>query len=226
MKTSGYIAFFDLDGTVTAVNSGYALVRTARDNKLIAISGVVNAIMLSLVYKLHLSPAKTIINDMGRWLKGMRVDLLTEVANEAVVKYLVGSVYEKAVEEIEYHRSKNAEVALLSSAVSEICSPMAEFLGVQTIICTEMEKVNGLLTGFAESTYCYGDEKARRLHSYCRQRSFDLRDAYYYADSFADIDALEAVGHPVCINPDRILKKTAGERNWQVRTWNSIADKK
>jgi hypothetical protein len=28
---------------------------------------------------------------------------------------------------------------------------------------------------------------------------------------------LEAVGHPVAVNPDRVLAKVAGERNWMVR---------
>jgi HAD superfamily hydrolase (TIGR01490 family) len=226
METSKYIVFLDLDGTVTSVNSGYALVRTARTRKLIGLRGISNALILSMVYRLQLFPAGEIINSMGRWLRGIRSDILSEVALTAVENFLKGSVYEDALKEIEYHKSQNAALALLSSAVSEICRPMADYLGVHYIICTEMEKVNGFLTGCPESDYCFGPEKKERLHTFCENNGFNLSKAYYYADSCSDLEALESVGNPICVNPDKRLKKTALERNWQIRSWKSGISKK
>ena len=226
MEASKYIVFLDLDGTLIADNSGYSLIRTAYNRKLIGFTGVVNAILLSLVYKLHLAPEQKIINSMGSWLKGMPIAVFQEVAGEAVQKYLINSVYEKAAEEIEFHRSKNAELAILSSAVEQICQPLAAYLGVHHIICTEMKEEAGLLTGNTESGYCYGIEKGRRLISFCEQNGFDRARAYYYADSFADLNALESVGNPVCVNPDKRLKRTALRESWQIRSWEIQALKK
>ena len=48
-------------------------------------------------------------------------------------------------------------------------------------------------------------EKAHEAHVIAETLGIDLTQSYAYADSRADIDLLEAVGHPIAINPDRYL---------------------
>jgi phosphoserine phosphatase len=36
----------------------------------------------------------------------------------------------------------------------------------------------------------------------------------------SDIHVFEAVGHPVCINPDSKLRKYAIAKNWSLPEWN------
>ena len=48
-------------------------------------------------------------------------------------------------------------------------------------------------------------------------RGIDLAASYAYSDSATDIPMLEAVGHPVAVNPDRELARVAAEREWEVR---------
>ena len=45
----------------------------------------------------------------------------------------------------------------------------------------------------------------------------DLAESSAYRDSYTDLPMLEAVGHPVAVNPDRVLAKVAREREWEVR---------
>ena len=45
----------------------------------------------------------------------------------------------------------------------------------------------------------------------------DLSSSYAYSDSITDLPMLEAVGHPVAVNPDRDLRRIAAERGWHVR---------
>jgi hypothetical protein len=47
----------------------------------------------------------------------------------------------------------------------------------------------------------------------------DLAASYAYSDSYTDAPMLEAVGHPVAVNPDRVLLKLAREKGWEVRTF-------
>ena len=42
---------------------------------------------------------------------------------------------------------------------------------------------------------------------------------YSYSDSFTDLPMLEAVGHPVAVNPDRPLARVARERAWETATF-------
>jgi len=44
----------------------------------------------------------------------------------------------------------------------------------------------------------------------------DLASSYAYSDSITDLPMLEAVGHPVAVNPDRPLLRVARERDWEV----------
>ena len=37
-----------------------------------------------------------------------------------------------------------------------------------------------------------------------------------YSDSYTDLPMLEAVGHPVAVNPDRVLAKAGPTRDWEV----------
>jgi hypothetical protein len=44
----------------------------------------------------------------------------------------------------------------------------------------------------------------------------DLDESSAYSDSYTDLPMLEAVGHPVAVNADRVLAKVARERGWEV----------
>ena len=48
------------------------------------------------------------------------------------------------------------------------------------------------------------------------QHGIDLGPSYAYSDSATDLPMLEAVGHPVAVNPDRGLLRVAREREWEV----------
>jgi hypothetical protein len=45
----------------------------------------------------------------------------------------------------------------------------------------------------------------------------DMEASFAYSDSATDVPMLEAVGHPVVVNPDRVLARLARDRGWEVR---------
>ena len=47
----------------------------------------------------------------------------------------------------------------------------------------------------------------------------DLAASYAYSDSVTDLPMLEAVGHPVAVNPDKDLAREAKEREWEIRVF-------
>ena len=49
------------------------------------------------------------------------------------------------------------------------------------------------------------------------REGLDLAGSYAYSDSITDLPMLEAVGHPVAVNPDRELRREADRRGWQIR---------
>jgi phosphoserine phosphatase len=57
--------------------------------------------------------------------------------------------------------------------------------------------------------------------AYCKKNNCSPLNSWYYCDSISDLPALEIVGNPVCVNPDRKLKKTAIKRGWKILSWGN-----
>jgi HAD superfamily hydrolase (TIGR01490 family) len=216
-----YIAFFDLDQTITRSISGRALARGAYRKGLLTHWDLINAIFLSLEFRLKLKDPSRIIDEMVSWVKGIPENSIVDLCSEVLQKVLLPSVYKEAVSEIEFHKAKNAKVVLLSSALTTVCQEMAIHLNIDDIICSELEVKNGYLTGRPIGHICYGEEKSIRLLEYCKKNNSSPSDAWYYGDSISDLHALNAVGNPVCVNPDKKLNKAAIKRGWKVLSWKT-----
>src|SRR5205814_7527926 len=65
--------------------------------------------------------------------------------------------------------------------------------------------------------YAYGENKAVAMRDIAEREGIDLAESWAYSDSATDLPMLEAVGHPVVVNPDRELARVARERGWDVR---------
>jgi HAD superfamily hydrolase (TIGR01490 family) len=215
-----YIVFFDLDQTITKSISGKELAKGAFRKGLLTHWDLVKAIVLSLLFRFNLKGQLKIIDDMVSWVKGIPEKTITDLCYEVFHEVLLPSVYSGARSEIEFHRSKNAKLVILSSALTPICCEMAKSLRMDDILCSELEVMNGFMTGRPVGHLCFGSEKAVRLNEYCRINNFAPTDAWCYGDSISDLTALEAVGNPVCINPGRELKNIATKRGWKILKWD------
>ena len=214
-----YIAFFDLDKTLLSVNSGSLLVRQAYKNKIMGTGDILNAIIQGYLYRFKLRETNLIISKMGTWLKGIRQESIDELCRDVVNRYLIKNIRPEIKDEIAFHRENNAGIIILSSAITSICEPFGKFLGVDDIICTTMENEQGTLTGKPVGNYCFDNEKRIRLLSWCEKNNYDPGEAWYYADSISDLPALEAVGQPVCVCPDKKLAGVARRKNWRIYNW-------
>jgi HAD superfamily hydrolase (TIGR01490 family) len=158
---------------------------------------------------------------MISWVKGIPQNSMVEMCSEVFHEVLLPSVYKEVRAEIEFHKVKNAKVVILSSALIAICQEMAKNLNIDDIICSELEVKDGYLTGRPIGHICYGEEKSIRLRAYCEKNNSPPSNAWFYSDSISDLPALNIVGNPVCVNPDKKLKKTAIKRGWKVLSWKS-----
>ena len=216
-----YIAFFDLDQTLTNSISGRALTSGAYRQGLMSRRELLNAIFLSIAFRLKLKDQLKIIDRMVSWVRGIPEKTIAELCYKVFNQDLLPSVYTEAKTEIGIHKSKNAKVVILSSALSIICQEMAKNLNFDDILCSELEVKDGYMTGFPVGHLCFGQEKAVRLKEYCKTNNSSPSDAWYYGDSISDLPALLSVGHPVCVNPDYKLKKTAIKRDWKIVNWKN-----
>ena len=88
-------------------------------------------------------------------------------------------------------------------------APLARYLGVDEAIASRAKlDADGRYTGEVDF-YSYGPFKAEAMRDLAAERGIDLEASYAYSDSITDLPMLEAVGHPVAVNPDRELARVA-----------------
>jgi phosphoserine phosphatase len=126
-KNSGnnYVAFFDIDRTITKEISGHSLVRVAFRKGHMSHVDLARAVYFSLVYKLNLRDPLKIINNMVTWVRGMTERTLMELCHEVFHEILLPSVYSEARSEIDFHKARNAKVVILSSSLAQICNDLS-----------------------------------------------------------------------------------------------------
>ncbi len=217
---NSYIAFFDLDRTITGAISGNVLAREAYKKGLMSLSDIKHAIWLLILYKISLRDPVKIINEMAAWVKNVPEVLFNQLSAEISKNILIPAVYTEAIKEINMHKENGAKTVILSTTPVSIGREMAKVLGMDDIICSELEVENGLFTGRSIGPLCYGEEKAIRMKKYCESRKCNPEDSWYYGDSIADFPALSLTGTPVCINPDKKLLKRARQKGWKIYFWN------
>jgi HAD superfamily hydrolase (TIGR01490 family) len=125
-------------------------------------------------------------------------------------------IRERAVALVESHA--DALRAIVTATNRFITRPIARELGIDHLIATEIEEVDGRFTGKPRGTPCFREGKIERLHEWLEERGERLGDyeSWFYSDSLNDLPLLERVDHPVAVDPDAILRGKAEERGWPV----------
>lgn len=218
-KTIQKIAFFDIDYTILKINSGEALIKQAYRKRLISTIGIAKAIYAGLQYKYSLRDAQKIIDKMGGWLKGFSEEKINKVAEEIFHKDILPNIRPNIIKEIDRLKKQGTEIVILSSSIQSVCIPLGEHLDFDEVLCSELEVKDGKYTGRPVGQFCFRKEKLIRLKEFCDKRGCDLKDASYYADSIDDLPALEKVGYPICVSPDKKLTGEAQKRGWIVQNW-------
>jgi len=212
-------AFFDLDKTVIAKASIAAFGRPLYQGGLINRRLIVRAVVSQIVY-LHLGASEQKLDRMRESLltltKGWDQQQIREIVREALEETVEPIIYAEALDLIEAHRAAGHKVYLVSASPEEIVEPLAEHLGVDGCIATRaVVDGEGRYAGEMDF-YSYGQFKAEAMTELAESEGIDLTESWAYSDSYTDLPMLEAVGHPVAVNPDRVLAKTAREREWEV----------
>ncbi|MGW6427379.1 HAD family hydrolase [Nocardia sp. NPDC055053] len=96
-------------------------------------------------------------------------------------------------------------IVLVSGSFDAALQPLAEAVGAETVLCTELESIQGRYTGEVEQTMV-GSDKSAALRRYSADRSIDLSSCAAFGDHHSDIAMFDLVNHPVVVgSTDREL---------------------
>jgi HAD superfamily hydrolase (TIGR01490 family) len=207
-------AFFDLDRTLIRRSSALALAPAFRAAGLISRRQLAKAAAWQVLFMVrgasHEAVKRASVDGL-QVLRGFTPEELQALVSESMERVLRPLVYAESLDLVERHRRRGEPVYIVSATLQEIVQAIADDLQFDGALGTVCEVVDGRYTGRALRAL-HADAKAACI----RELDFDLSESTAYSDSHTDLAFLEAVGHPVCVNPDRELRRVARERDWPV----------
>lgn len=212
---TGSAAIFDVNGTIFSRDVLLAFVRPLHRAGLLDVRRFFQAYGGQLGYLAgpgtgpgEDSAGRIVSSVMAGW----PVDALEGVIREtlpAVERRL------RMTDVIAEHRAAGRKVFFVSSMPIETVAVIGSHLGADDVAGTEMGTADGVYTGEVE-VLCRGEAKAAAARRLAEKHGVDLAASYAYGDGIGDLPLLGAVGHPVCVEPDRLLRAEAVARGWEV----------
>lgn len=146
-------------------------------------------------------------------------DLLPRFVREVIAPHLNAGSFAL----VEEHRARGDCLAIITATNRIITAPIAAWLGIESLIATEAEVIDGHFTGRVLGVPSMREGKVVRLDQWLGAgnvpgvgRRADLEALTFYTDSINDLPLLEIATVPVAINPDAPLERVARERGWVV----------
>ena len=126
-------------------------------------------------------------------------------------------ITQKARDLIDSHRD-DARV-VITATNSFVTAPIARELGIENLIATEPEEIDGEFTGRVRGVPSFREGKVERLRSWMAEHGIEwghVAETWFYSDSLNDLPLLSLVSHPVAVDPDETLKEHAFRHDWRV----------
>lgn len=150
------------------------------------------------------------------------VEQIERDALEMMTHIIVAKSFPAAIRRVREHRALGHKTILITGALSfnvESLRPLFD-----EIVAAEMSiRPDGTYSGQLSKVPPTGETRAQVLSDYCDANGYSLDECVAYADSTSDLPLLEAVGHPVAVNPETRLAAIARKRGWLVEEWEKAA---
>ncbi len=215
----GAAAFFDLDKTLMQGSSAFQLGRAAYRAGLLDRRQLVSDATANLLFRLRgaTDADSTALRErIANSLRGKRV-VDMERLGPAVLGAILPRIYPQMLALGHDHQDAGRRAYIVTAASSELAEMLARVLAFDGAVGSGVaEVVDGVYTGRPAGAFVYRAAKARAVEELAAREGIDLAASYAYSDSESDVPMLEAVGHPVAVNPDATLARIARERGWDI----------
>lgn len=193
------IAAFDFDGTLTRRDTFTAFLARGLGWPrflwaLLRCSPWLAGYALRLVPN-HVAKARL----MRATLSGRSSEDMQDWTTRWLAQDFPGELRAWTMERLAFHRQAGHCCVLVSASPDIYLTRVAEQLGFDALLCTEMAVENGRLTGLMRTPNCYGEQKVLRLNAWLSERfglaSFAGIMLYAYGDTTGDKPMLRLAGH-------------------------------
>jgi putative phosphoserine phosphatase/1-acylglycerol-3-phosphate O-acyltransferase len=214
-------AFFDVDRTLLAGYSAAAFFQDRISSGGVSLDGFLQSTGAALRFGFNQTSFPTMIEESSLDLEGLSEAELAEVGERVFNRRLATDIYPESRALVKAHQRKGHTVAIVSSATHFQVDALAQELGIEHVLCTELEMEDGRFTGKVQRPACFREGKLIAARGLADEAGVDLDRSFFYTDSIDDVSLLERVGHPRVVNPDKKLAERAAKSRWPVMSFES-----
>ena len=211
-------AFFDLDKTLIEGSSAIHFGRAAYRAGMMSRRQLARDLWANVRFRMSGSTDEGTEELKARVLEsiaGLRVVDLARLSPD-VLAGVLPRVYPQMLAEAYGHQDAGRPVYIVTAASQELAEMLAHVLGFDGGIGFRSEVRDGRYTGRSAGPFTYRSGKAEAIRQIAERDGIDLPESYAYSDSESDLPMLQAVGHPVAVNPDDELRAVARREGWRV----------
>lgn len=211
------LALFDLDNTLLAGDSDYLWGRFLVEQKLVDEDEYdrENKRFLEL-YQQGVLDIYEFAEFAFKPLVAIEAETLQTLHQQFMTDKILPIITDKSRALVERHKLAGDTLIIITATNSFVTTPIAKEFGIDNLIATEPEMVNGRYSGKILGTPCFKEGKIRRLQEWLLDQHIAFDDCIFYSDSNNDLPLLKRVSHPVVVDPDEKLEVYAKENNWPI----------
>ena len=156
-------------------------------------------------------------------LRTRRISAWQPVVDHFVHRQIVPRLAHDALATLESHRAAGHRVALVTATNAVLVGALGRVLNIHTI-CSEVEIEADHATGRMLGLPSFREHKITRVQDWLGLPldSDTIVESHFYSDSANDIPLLQAVSHPVAVNPDAKLRALAEQNGWPQHCWKAL----
>lgn len=211
------LAIFDLDNTLLAGDSDYLW------GVFLAEKGVVDGNYYERenerFYQEYKEGRLDIFEFLRFSLKPLQengLEKLESLRKEFLKKKIEPIMLPAAIALVEKHRQAGDILMIITATNAFVTTPIAQAFGINHLIATDPEVVDGGYTGEVAGIPSFKEGKVQRLKQWLERENQTLEGSSFYSDSHNDIPLLEQVDNPVAVDPDEALVKAAKQKEWSI----------
>ncbi|MEW6553126.1 MAG: HAD-IB family hydrolase [Actinomycetota bacterium] len=217
------IAFFDLDYTLLDGANGNLVVKYMVKTRRMGVDAIWKAVKFTVLYRLDRLPREEVYRWTFRECGKYSMDELISMLDESYEQYIMPRLLREGIDRVREHKKKGHTVVIATAAGEYMSEKVRVQVGADDKIAAIAAVRDGRLTDEVEMPMPFAEGKEILARRYADARGVSLADCWFYSDSLTDMPLLEAVGHPVAVNPQRALRRIAEERRWPVEYWKTPA---
>lgn len=215
------LAIFDLDNTLLEGDSDYAWGEFISERRIV--DPVQHQEKNQYFYEQY--EAGTLdIHEYNRFvfepLKKLSDTALESLLTEFIETVVNSMIRSKAKACIEEHQAQGHTTLIITATNAIVTKPIAPLFGIDALMATDPEYIDGKLTGNIAGIPCFQEGKIDRLLAWISEHNHGdancLKGAYFYSDSMNDAPLLGKVGNPRVVTPDAKLKAHAESAGWPI----------